>query len=674
MRNKTFPSQIYTKVFGLLAIIFLVFPPFFVPSRSVRAEPDAIQTPVLKWQRGGCYSSWCETGWYSSPAVADLDGDGQVEVVGSGYSIVSLNGSNGALEWRLYSGHDRSYTGSSSVGRTWPGIVIADVDGDQQLEIVTAHSGGYVSVYNASGYFEPGWPKQPVSNELRGLSVYDLDQDGTLEILVTAARGSQTNSWVYEHNGALRAGWPQLNNDSGYAWGVYNANASIRDLDGDNLAEIVVPSDVHYINAYEANGSQIPANPMYAGKGWGKVGVWESPEIELRGWGECDGNRVESFRTNFANGASLIVDVDRNGTQEVVVSGNVYYCIDGYPSQYTGIYIFNPDRSRFNQSGFNWTNAPTDTGLPISEDYNVIESAQPNPAAADLDGDGRLEILFPSYDGKVHAFWLDKSEHGGWPFSARQPGEGYNSFASEPVVADLDNNGQAEVIFTTWTQKSSSQTGKLYILSSQGAILQAVSLPAAVGGGWNGGLPAPTLANLDSDADLEIVINTSASGLIAYDLPGTANARILWGTGRGSFLRSGSILTGSLAASTWSVTPPTPQSGDLLHFTITLRSAHPDLFSASATETIPPGLSFAGNLSASSGTVSQAGGTVSWKGFVSSSSPVTIRFDALSTNPDPSPQVISYPALFEDGFGNQFTRQITVILNGTSIFLPVVAR
>ena len=29
----------------------------------------------------------------------------------------------------------------------------------------------------------------------------------------------------------------------------------------------------------------------------------------------------------------------------------------------------------------------------------------------------------------------------------------------------------------------------------------------------------------DSDADLEVVLNTAHSGLVAYDLPGTANAR-----------------------------------------------------------------------------------------------------------------------------------------------------
>jgi hypothetical protein len=38
------------------------------------------------------------------------------------------------------------------------------------LEIVTAHSGGYVSVYDSQGYFKPGWPQRPPQdNELRSL-------------------------------------------------------------------------------------------------------------------------------------------------------------------------------------------------------------------------------------------------------------------------------------------------------------------------------------------------------------------------------------------------------------------------------------------------------------------------------------------------------------------------
>ncbi len=273
MNNQYPSSKQFLRI--LLGFIFLVTLAMRDTLPHAQAEA-AFGAPILKWQLGGCYNSWCETGWYSSPATADLDGDGQVEVIASAYSIFVLDGSTGELEWKMASGHDRSEPNAPNVGRTWPGIVIADIDSDGAVEIVTAHSGGWVSVYNSLGYFEPGWPKHPISSELRGLLVSDLDGDSTLEVIVTGAVGSRTNTWIYEHDGNLRPGWPQLNNDSGYAFGVFNANASAGDLDGDNANEIVVPSDVHYICAYEANGTQIPANPMYGGKGWGKVGVWES--------------------------------------------------------------------------------------------------------------------------------------------------------------------------------------------------------------------------------------------------------------------------------------------------------------------------------------------------------------------------------------------------------------
>jgi FG-GAP-like repeat len=534
----------------MLSVLFLAIGSIgSLPAGLSQAAPAhaalAVQPPLLKWSHGGCYSSWCETGWYSSPAVGDIDADGQPEVIASAYSIVSLDGATGALEWRVASGHDRSQPQASSVGRTWPGIVLADLDQDGSLEIVSAHGGGWVSVYTGQGWFEPGWPQHPTTSELRGLLVSDLDQDGDLEIIVTAT-GNQVNTWVYEHDGSLRPGWPQLDNAGGYAWGVYNANAAAGDLDGDGSGEIVVPSDVHYINAYKPDGSLLPASSIYGDKYWGQVGVWESLDTELRGWGECNGVRAESYRANFADGPADILDVNGDGVMEVVVTGNVYDCYAGYPpSRYTGAYIFNADRSRFNTGGFDWRTPPVDTGAPISEDYNLIETAEANPAVADLDGDGRLEILFASYDGRLHAFWLDKSEHGSWPFSVYHPSDGSLSFASEPAVADLDADGHAEVLFTSWTQKGSGKTGRLYILDYLGNLLQSADLPPAFGGpSWNGALPAPTLANIDADPDLEVVLNSATSGVLAYDLPGSAHAIVYWGTGRGSYQRSGIILRG----------------------------------------------------------------------------------------------------------------------------------
>ena len=631
------------------------------PPDTLAAQPQAIQAPVLKWDHGGCYSSWCETGWYASPAVADLDGNGSMEVLGGAYSLFLLNGENGNLIKRIDTPGDR----------IWPGVVVADLDGDSDNEIVIAQGEGYLSVLDQN--LNTVWSKRPISNELRGLSVFDLDADGTLEIIVTGAVGSKVNTWVYEHNGALRSGWPQLDDDSGYAWGVFNDNAAIGDIDQDGVGEIVVPSDVHYINAYEPNGEQIPANAMYGGKGWGKVGVWESPATELRGWGQCDGVRAESYRTNFADGPAAIADMDGNGTQEVIATGNVYECISGYPSRYMGLYIFNADRSRFNASGYDWSMGPVDTGAPISENYNVIESAQPNPALADLDGDGKLEILYASYDGRLHAFWLDKSEHYNWPFEVYTGG--VYRFASEPVVADLDNNGFAEVIFTSWVQKKSYQTGKLFIVSYQGNQIYAVDLPAAYGSpDWNGALPAPTLANIDSDADLEVVINTAHAGFVAYDLPGTANARILWGTGRGNYQRTGSFLTGSLWNSSMGVDPILPNPGDILHYTIRLENPGPSLPSAAVTSTLPTQVTYLGDVSATSGSAAEAGGVITWSGEVEGGSPVMITYSAQVDGGITTPTALINPALIADGLGNVLERQAIAIVNGFGTYLPVIRK
>ncbi|VAW43131.1 hypothetical protein MNBD_CHLOROFLEXI01-910 [hydrothermal vent metagenome] len=627
---------------------------------TVRA--GGIAAPLLKWQRGGCYNSWCETGWYSSTAVADLDNDGKPEVIASPYSLFVLNGEDGSIQWSV----------DPPGGRTWPGVVVADIDGSGDLEIALAQGSGYLTVYDHLG--NQVWSRRPETTELRGLSAYDLDNDGTLELAVTVT-GDELNAYVYEHDGTLRPGWPQLSNDSGYGWGVYNDNAALGDLDGDGLGELVIPSDVHYINAYEANGSQIPANAIYGGDGWGKVGIWESLDIELRGWGMCNGNRAESYRTNFADGPAVIADVNGDGVVELVVTGNVYDCNAGYPpSRYVGVYIFNADRSRFNVGGYNWETVPVDTGAPLSEDYNVIESAMPNPVVADLDGDGEREILFASYDGRLHAYWLDKTERHNWPYNVNNTGPGIR-FASEPVVADLDNDGFAEVIFASWPQKGSGYVGKLHILSYQGNVLYEIDLPAPFGSpDWNGAMAAPTLANIDADADLELVLNTAHSGIVAYDLPGTADARILWGTGRGNYQRSGSILQGDLQASGMQASNSAPAAGETIAYTILLQNPGPALATVTMTDTLPSGVTFAGNLTASSGTAGESGGVITWQGDVPAANPVMIQFEVLVSPAISVPQAIVNTAVIDDGLGNIIQRQAMIIVNGFTVNLPLVVR
>jgi hypothetical protein len=344
---------------------------------------------------------------------------------------------------------------------------------------------------------------------------------------------------VFEYNGAVRSGWPaRRDGEAGYGWGMYNQNVAVGDLNGDGYKEIFAPTDTHYITALARNGNQLPANAIYgAGEVWSQVGVHVDHAVDLRGYANCG----TEHRPNFANAAPAIADLDGNGVAELIVPGDVYNCGigDGPGDLYYVPWILQIDRTRWSGAGYDWTVLPTPepNSGPLSQNYNVIENAAMNTVIADLDGDGLQEILYPSYDGRLHALWLDKTERGAWPFDV--PGSGIR-FASEPVVVDLDGDGYAEVIFTSWPEKRDNRVGQLHILDWQGRQLHAVNLPApGAGKNWNGGLGAPTVADIDGDADLEVVVGTSHSGVVAYDLPGTADARVLWGTGRGSLERRG---------------------------------------------------------------------------------------------------------------------------------------
>src|SRR5438874_1862320 len=461
------------------ALFVLVSWAWLSPLQPCWAQTPSLgsRAPVLMWQYGGCIPGpYCNTGWHSSPVVADLNGDGQQDVIWGSYEFVALNGADGSLKWRSPSGN-----------RVWPGIAVADLTGNGTLEVIVGRDSDQLTVYDRFGGVV--WTRNPFGggDELRSLAVADLDKDGQLEIITGQAAGVASRQLnVLEANGTVRPGWPARH----------------------------------------------------------------------------------------------------DGVPELIVVGNVYNCgTTPYTSLYHMPFIFKLDRTRWSGSGFDWTVIPTPGpgSAPRSEDYNVIENVVPNAVVADLDGDGFKEILFPSYDGKVHAYWLDKTEHGSWPYTvptSGTPGDDFR-FASEPVVVDLDNDGHAEVIFTSWPKKATGGVGQLHVLDYLGRELYRVSLPApSIGKNWNGGLGAPTIANIDSDPDLELVVGTSASGVVAYKLPTTANARVLWGTGRGNYGRTG--VPGTVTAPPPpDTTPPTvsitsPTNGATVPATVTITASAAD--------------------------------------------------------------------------------------------------
>jgi hypothetical protein len=613
------------------------------PAQGQTAPP--IAAPTLKWQRGGCFASWCETGWYASPAVADLDGDGQAEVIWGAYDTVALNGEDGSLVWR-----------AENASRVWPAIAVADLQGDGSLEVIVGRGGDQVTVYRADGSVL--WQRAAFgSGEVRTLAVADLDGDGPLEVIVGRASGGATRQVnVFEAGGRQRPGFPaRRDGEVGYGWGMYNENVVVVDLDGDGRKEIYAPTDTHYVTALDRAGNQLRVNAVYGPRRqfWSEVGVHVDQAADLRGFANCG----SEHRPNFANVAPAAADLDGDGTRELIVPGDVYNCALGDPAGdlYVLPWIFKGDRTRWSGGGFDWTvlPAPEPGSGPLSQDYNRIQTSAHNAVPADLDGDGRKEILFPSYDGRLHAYWLDKTQHGSWPWKV--PGSGLR-FASEPVVADLNGDGKAEVLVASWPENGGGRIGQLHILDWQGRQLHAVDLPAPFGGSWNGALGAPTLANIDDDPDLEVVLGTTGSGVVAYDLPGSAGARLLWATGRGSLQRTG------VAADTGFRLRALPAAQ-------TIRSGG----SASYRLSLVPGESFQGSAELSMGTVPP--------GLRAELSPQRISLNESATltltdqrTLSPAAGVLFTLPVTATSAGVTQALTLTLLVDGQELRLPAVAR
>src|SRR5439155_1388303 len=302
--------------------------------------------PVLKWQYGGCLSGpWCDTGWYSSPAVADLDGDGQPEVIWGGYDVVALNGTDGSLKWR-----------ASSPDRVWPGVAVADLTGDGTPEVIVGRSSDQLTVYDRFGNII--WTRNPFgSGEIRTLVVEDLENDGQLEFVVGSASTTTTFQVnVFEPDGSIRPGWPARHvGDPGSGSGLYNENVAVADMNGDGFKELIAAQTGHYILALDRTGSQLPASAIYNNispvgpKVWSQVGVHVDSAVDLRGYANCG---VE-HRPHFADSPPVVADLDGDGVPELVVVGSIYNCgTTPYRDLYQMPFILKSDRTRWSGSGF----------------------------------------------------------------------------------------------------------------------------------------------------------------------------------------------------------------------------------------------------------------------------------------------------------------------------------
>jgi hypothetical protein len=217
------------------------------------------------------------------------------------------------------------------------------------------------------------------------------------------------------------------------------------DLDGDGRLEILFGSmwQANAVNVFRADGSQ-----------------WTDGDVDPATAGPfgVTGGRVHA--------APLACDVDGDGAKEVFAVS-----FDGY--------------------AYGWRLTSTPSGapepLPGWPVFLTVQGARSGPVAADVDGDGKPEIVTVALDGRVRVLRADGTMAPGWPKVTRAFGTG-----STPAVADLNGDGRDDVVF-------GGTDSLLYAVSGTGADLPG--WPRALGAQV---LSSPVLADVDGDGSLEI--------------------------------------------------------------------------------------------------------------------------------------------------------------------------
>ena len=248
-------------------------------------------------------------------AVADLDNDGDVEIVA--HDVVFDH--TGAL---LVQGPDG--------GPVPPHVAsaLADLDGDQDLEVIVGnlafHHDGTV-VYDHSADVASGFPQ-----------IADLDGDPEPEIILTNPDGIA----LLEHDGSIVVQGLQPTGDdpASVPWPhdalVWTRPAAVHDMDGDQMPEFAMSSKNHYA-VYEADASLSWMAPVQD-----YTGLAAGTAFDFLGDGVAEAMYADESRLFVYNGSDgqvvmdtprasltlveypVVADVDNDGSAEIVVVSN----------------------------------------------------------------------------------------------------------------------------------------------------------------------------------------------------------------------------------------------------------------------------------------------------------------------------------------------------------------
>ncbi len=386
------------------------------PNCTTPAAPPNSFSPVLKWKwevTDGSIGVWV------IPLVAnftDDDNSGEVnlcdipdvivETAGGGEfsrtgKLFMLRGTDGQVE---------STFGDVAVdGDSTPAL--ADLDGDKVPEVIAVNKAGNIVIFDNKGAIKWTGDVALASTDeyasCGAISVYDLDADGTPEIIY----GFE----VFDNHGKTK--WHVTNAGPGF----WCPTPIAADLDGDGKLEVIFGN-----SAYHSNGT------LY----WSYPGVPGAPQVAnldsdplpevliarqdglivLENDGTLKFGPVQPFdqgvSPNCWDKPAAIHDFDGDGIADIATSSCAHYG------------IFHPTSSGLTQM---WSNTVDDTsGIASSTGFDFL-----GRGIADAVYGDQVSLLV--YGGKTGNIELQQARSSG-------------TIIEYPVVADVDNDGSADIL------------------------------------------------------------------------------------------------------------------------------------------------------------------------------------------------------------------------------------
>jgi hypothetical protein len=344
---------------------------------------------VYLWNhRGECLPNWPRettpnAGWgeTSSPAVGDIDADGDMEIIQGSYVGDRL------LAWEVDGSNVPGFPLALGDDVIRCSATLEDFNQDDSLEICIGTGNFVFRVYLFDHRGTELWNNMVAGRVHSTPAVGDLDNDGDIEIVHGTDDGTPAGQvYAWHHSGDALAGWPRIVGHH------VDGGPALVDIDRDDSLEVFVGSIDNYLYGLDHHGNDLPGWPKLVGTGSLFEGIVSSPAVG---------------------------DIDNDSTNglEIVVGRGIIQSISGRLLAYhqNGDEVF---------------------GFPIDLSGSVTSS----PALADIDGDEDLEIFVGCQNGSLYAYHHTGSPVADFPIFVSPYG-----VTSSPALGDVDLDGDIEL-------------------------------------------------------------------------------------------------------------------------------------------------------------------------------------------------------------------------------------